>query len=180
MRIEKGNCAGLIIDIQERLVPVMFRKENFLLNTSRLILGLQELNIPVLTTQQYSKGLGETLPEISTLISSFKSIEKISFSCYDEPVFVEALEKIGVINVIICGIESHVCVLQTAIDLKTAGYNPVIVSDCISSRSKQNLKLAHERFLFEGIMVTSYESILFELTRGANDPAFKTISKLVK
>jgi nicotinamidase-related amidase len=83
-------------------------------------------------------------------------------------------------NVIICGIESHVCVLQTAIDLKTKGYNPVVVYDCISSRSKQNLKLAIERFRYEGILITSYESILFELTRGANEPAFKAISKLVK
>jgi hypothetical protein len=180
MRIEKGNCAGLIIDIQERLVPVMIGKERFILNTCRLVLGLRELSIPLIITQQYSKGLGETLPEITTLISHFNPIEKTSFSCYDEPDFVDSIKNIGVKNVIICGIESHICVLQTAIDLKTAGYNPVVVFDCISSRSKQNLKLALERFRYEGILVTSYESILFELTRDANDPAFKGISKLVK
>lgn len=180
MRIEKENCVGLIIDIQERLVPVMTGKDKFLSNTMRLILGLQELEIPLLATQQYTKGLGETLIEISTLINHFKPIEKTSFSCYDEPIFVDALEKLNLKNVIICGIESHVCVLQTSLDLKAAGYNPVVVFDCISSRSKQNLKLALERFRFEGIMVTGYESILFELTRGATDPAFKAISKLVK
>jgi hypothetical protein len=180
MRIEKGNSIGLIIDIQERLVPVMKKKDEFLSNTGRLILGLQELDIPLLVTQQYTKGLGGTLTEISTLISHFNPIEKTSFSCCDEPVFVKALENACVKNIIICGIESHVCVLQTAIDLKATGYNPVVVYDCISSRSKQNLKLALERFRSEHVMVTSYESILFELTRGANDPSFKSISKLVK
>jgi len=180
MRIEKDNSVGLIIDIQERLVPVMKGKEKFLLNSCRLIMGLNELNVPLLITQQYSKGLGETLPEISTLIGNFNPIEKTSFSCYDEPGFVEALENVSAKNVIICGIESHVCVLQTAVDLKAAGYNPIVVFDCISSRTKKNLKLALERFRFEGIMVTSYESILFELTRGAGDPSFKAISKLVK
>jgi nicotinamidase-related amidase len=180
MRIEKENCLGLIIDIQERLVPVMKKKEDFLSNTGRLILGLQELNIPLLATQQYTKGLGETLPDISTLISHFNPIEKTSFSCYDEPKFVEALKNTKAKNIIICGIESHVCVLQTAIDLKTAGFIPVVIYDCISSRTKQNLQLALERFRYENIIVTSYESILFELTRGANNPSFKSISKLVK
>jgi len=180
MRIEKGNCTGLIIDIQERLVPVMFQKDKIISNSCRLILGLQELDVPLIVTQQYSKGLGETIPEISTLVSHFNPIEKTSFSCYDEPKFVEVLTNFEVKNVIICGIESHVCVLQTAIDLKTAGYNPIVIFDCISSRAKSNLKLAIERFRFEGIMISSFESILFELTRGANDPAFKAISKLVK
>lgn len=180
MRIEKGNSIGLIIDFQERLVPVMFQKDKLISKSSRLILGLQELDVPLIVTQQYSKGLGETIPEISTLISHFNPIEKTSFSCYDEPKFVEVLTNCEVKNVIICGIESHVCVLQTAIDLKTAGYNPIVIFDCISSRAKSNLKLALERFRFEGILISSFESILFELTRGANDPAFKAISKLVK
>jgi len=180
VRIDKNNCVGLIIDIQERLLPVMTRKNKFLLNTSHLILGLQELGIGLIVTQQYSKGLGETIPEISTLIHHFKPIEKTSFSCCGEANFVNEVENSKAKNVIICGIEAHVCVLQTAVDLKTAGYNPVVVFDCVSSRSKQNVKLALERFRFESIMVTSSESILFELTRVAGNPVFKAISKLVK
>jgi hypothetical protein len=180
MRIVKENCVGLIIDIQERLFPVMHGKNEFLTNSNRLILGLEELEVPLLITQQYTKGLGETLVEISTLISHFTAIEKIAFSCYDEPQFVKALEESQKKTVIICGIEAHVCVLQTAIDLKAAGYTPVVVFDCVASRYKNNLKLALERFRHEGIMVTSTESILFELTRSANSSAFKTISKLVK
>jgi nicotinamidase-related amidase len=180
MRIEKEHTIGLIIDIQERLFPAMAEKEEFLRNCGILINGLQELAIPLLATQQYTKGLGETLPEVTSIISSFDPIEKTSFSCYDEPVFVGKLESLTVKNVLICGIESHVCVLQTAVDLKNAGYNPVVLYDCVSSRDLRNKQLALERFRYEGIMVAGVESILFELTRGAKAPKFKAISKLVK
>ncbi len=98
----------------------------------------------------------------------------------DEPVVAEKLALSGAMNVIICGIEAHVCVLQTAIDLKESGYNPVVVFDCVSSRTFDNVDLAAERFRNEGVMMTSMESILFELTRSADAPEFKEISKLVK
>lgn len=180
MRILREYTIGLVIDIQERLVPVMEESEILIENCRKLIQGLQILGLPLLVTQQYTKGLGETIDEIKSLIPEFKYIEKKDFSCYDEPVFAEKLALSGVKNVIICGIESHVCVLQTAIDLKEAGYNPVVVFDCVSSRSFDHVDLAAERFRHEGIMMTSMESILFELTRSANAAEFKEISKLVK
>jgi nicotinamidase-related amidase len=180
MRILRQNTIGLVIDIQERLVPVMEENEQFVENCSKLIQGLQILGLPLLVTQQYTKGLGETIDEIKSVISDFQYIEKKDFSCLDEPAFAEKLALSGAKNVIICGIESHVCVLQTAIDLKEAGYNPVVVFDCVSSRSFDNVDLAAERFRYEGIMMTSFESILFELTRSAGAPGFKEISKLVK
>ena len=180
MRIKKENTVAVIIDIQERLFPVMWEKERFLQNCQILLKGLETLNIPMLVTQQYSKGLGETLPEIKNAIPDFNFIEKKDFSCCDEVVFVEKLKATTAKNVIICGIESHVCVLQTAIDLKESGYNPIVVMDCTSSRKKENMKLAMERFRLEGILMTSYESILFELTRSAGTSEFKAISKLVK
>ena len=180
MRILKENTVGLVIDIQERLVPVMEENEQLVENCSKLIQGLQILGLPFLVTQQYSKGLGETVEEIKSVINDFQYIEKKDFSCFDEPAFVEKLELSGAKHVIICGIESHVCVLQTAIDLKEAGYNPVVVMDCVSSRSFDNIDLASERFRYEGIMMASLESILFELTRSAGTPEFKEISKLVK
>lgn len=180
MRIDRENTIGLIIDMQEKIYPAMNDKKELLANTSRLILGLQEFGLPLIFTQQYTKGLGDTLTEISKLVGGFSYIEKTAFSCYDEPNFVMALEEKGAKNILIAGIESHVCVLQTAIDLKAAGYNPIIVFDCVSSRTKESKKLALERFRYEGIMVTSYESALFELLRGAKAPEFKTISKLVK
>jgi len=180
MRITKQNTVGLIIDIQDRLFPVMFEKEKFLNSCRILIHGLAELQIPLLVTQQYTKGLGETHPEIKSLIPEFNFVEKREFSCCDEPNVLDKLKRLNTKNVILCGIESHVCVLQTAVDLKDAGLNPIVVMDCVSSRTIENIELAKERFRFEGIMMTSYESILFELTRSSGANEFRTISKLVK
>lgn len=180
MRITKENTIGLIIDIQERLVPAMFEKEILIKNCSTLIEGLAALNVPMLVTQQYTKGLGETADEIKAVIPDFAFIEKRDFSCCDEPAVLEKLESLNAKNIIIGGIESHVCVLQTAVDLKAAGYNPVVVMDCVSSRVAQSIELAKERFRYEGILMTSCESILFELTRSSVAPEFKAISMLVK
>lgn len=180
MRITKENTVGLVIDIQERLLPAMAEQESFLHHTKILIEGLQTLGLPLLVTQQYTKGLGETVGEISSLIKDFSPIEKRDFSCCDETNVADQLKAQGAKNVIICGIESHVCVLQTAVDLKEAGYNPVVVMDCVSSRSLDNIDLAAERFRYEGIMMTSCESILFELTRSSAAEEFRAISKLVK
>lgn len=180
MRITKENTIGLIIDIQERLFPAMFEKESLLKNTLVLIQGLKVLQIPLIVTQQYSKGLGETIQGIKSVIPDFGFIEKRSFSCCDEPVFIESLKKTEAKNVIICGIESHVCVLQTAVDLKAAGFNPVVVMDCVSSRVAASIEIAKERFHLEEIIMTSAESILFELTRSSAAPEFKAISNLVK
>ena len=180
MRITKENTVGLIIDIQEKLVPAMEENEALLKNCAVLIEGLQELSIPLIVTQQYTKGLGETVEPIKSIIKDFNPLEKKDFSCCDEQTVAGQLKEKGAKNVIICGIESHVCVLQTAIDLKESGYNPVVIMDCVSSRSFDNVDLAAERFRYEGIMMTSYESILFELTRSAAAAEFKAISKLVK
>jgi nicotinamidase-related amidase len=180
MRITTENTIGLIIDIQERLFPAMFEKEILLKNCLTLLQGLAELNIPQIVTQQYTKGLGNTLSEIKTAIPNFEYIEKRDFSCCDEQKVAKKLKELNARNIIICGIESHVCVLQTAVDLKDAGLNPIVVMDCVSSRTKENIELAKERFRYEGIMMVSYESILFELTRSSAEPAFRAISKLVK
>ncbi|HCE57908.1 MAG TPA: hydrolase [Prolixibacteraceae bacterium] len=180
MRITKENTAALIIDIQERLIPAMYEKETLIKNCSTLIEGLTALNIPMLVTQQYTKGLGETADEIKAVIPDFSFIEKRDFSCCDEPAVMGKLKSLSAKNIIICGIESHVCVLQTVVDLKAAGYNPVVVMDCVSSRLPQSIEIAKERFRYEGILMTSYESILFELTRSSAAPEFKAISKLVK
>jgi len=180
MRITRENTIGLVIDIQEKLFPVMHEKENFLKNTLLLIQGLVELRLPLMVTQQYTKGLGDTLVEVQNIIPEFSFIEKRDFSCFDEPAFTEKLRNLEVNNIIICGIESHVCVLQTAVDLKEAGYNPVVVMDCVSSRTKESIEIAKDRFRYEGILKTSYESVLFELTRSSSALEFKAISNLVK
>ena len=180
MRITKENTACLVIDIQERLLPVMTDKDKLLKNCSILIAGLRELGIPLVVTQQYTRGLGETAEEIRSLIPDFCPVEKREFSCCDSTGVTGKMKDLNAKSVILCGIESHVCVLQTAIDLKAAGMTPVVVMDAVSSRSTESIELAKERFRFEGIMITSAESILFELTRSSAAPEFRTISKLVK
>lgn len=180
MRITRENTLGLIVDIQERLFPVIHEKETLLKNCQILIQGLNELRIPLIVTQQYSKGLGQTLPEIRSLIPNFNFIEKTDFSCYGVAEVRGKLQEMNAQNIILCGIESHVCVLQTAVDMREDGLNPIVVMDAVSSRTPQNIELAKERFRHEGIMITSYESILFELTRVAGTDEFRVISKLVK
>lgn len=180
MRIVKDQTIAVVIDIQERLFPVMYKKVGFLGKTKKLIQGLEELSVPIIVTEQYPKGLGETITEISTLIDGFLPIEKSTFSCYDSPVFIDALKKENAPNVILCGIESHVCLLQTAIDLKAAGYLPIVVADCTTSRNELDKLYALDRFRYEGILITSCESILFELTQNSKSEHFKAISKIVK
>ncbi|MCK9411020.1 MAG: isochorismatase family protein [Prolixibacteraceae bacterium] len=180
MRIIRENCIGLVIDIQEKLFPVIAEKEALAVKCRMLIEGMQVLNVPMVVTQQYTKGLGPTISEISSLFDPFYFIEKVSFSCFEEPTYLNALEQSGKRNVLICGIESHVCVLQTAIDLMENGYHPIVISDCISSRNLNEKEIALRRFALEGIRVSTVESILFELTRHSTAAEFRAISKLVK
>lgn len=180
MRITKENTTALIIDIQERLVPVMYEKEALLRNCRILVEGLQILGIPLTVTQQYTKGLGETVQEISSAIPDFTYIEKRDFSCCGEPEVMVQLNRLAAKNIIVCGIESHVCVLQTVIDLKEAGFNPIVVLDAVSSRNPFSIEVAKERFRFENILMTTVESLLFELTVSSSAPGFRAISKLVK
>jgi nicotinamidase-related amidase len=180
MRILAHESVGLIIDIQERLFPLIADSEKVARNTAILIEGLKAVDVKILVTEQYTKGLGVTIEPLKNLLSEISIIEKMAFSCCDEPAFYEKLSLQGVRNVIIAGIESHVCVLQTAIDLLSSGYIPVIVEDCVGSRNPNDKKIAIERLRKEGAVITTYESILFELLRYSGTESFKKISRLVK
>lgn len=180
MRINKANTIGLIVDIQERLFPHIYEHQQLDNNVQILINGLKALEVPVVVTEQYKKGLGETIDSIAQLVEGYAHMEKIAFSCCDEPKFMETLELTTKRQVIIAGIESHICVLQTAIDLKERGFTPIVIEDCVSSRTIENKRIAMNRLRQEGILVSSYESVLFELCRFAGTDAFKSISKLVK
>jgi hypothetical protein len=180
MRIHKEECTGLVIDIQEKLLPVMERKEELIERCVILLKGLQILEVPLLLTEQYPKGLGPTVEPVSSLIGEYRPIEKIAFSCCDEPAYMMALEQSARRKVIICGIEAHVCVLQTVIDLLGAGHLPVVVSDCTSSRNREDKAVAVERMRMEGAVITTSESILFELARVSGNDTFRAISRLVK
>lgn len=180
MRILKHETAAVVIDIQEKLLPHIHEAEFILQNSLKLIEGLQVMEVPIIVTQQYTKGLGNTVPFIVQKFQGFRYIEKVSFSCYDESAFVEQLSASGRSSVILLGIETHVCVLQTCLDLNKAGYVPVVVEDCISSRNPIDKRVAIERMRQEGAIITTYESLLFELTRQAGNEIFKSVSRIVK
>jgi len=174
------NTVLLLIDFQERLFPVMHDKEKLLNNVVKLTKGALALELPIIVTEQYPKGLGTTIPEIKSLISNFKAIEKTCFSCCDEPLFMEALGALKRKQIIIAGIEAHICTYQTAVALARAGYQVEIVSDGISSREADNKTAALAKLGQIGIMPTSTEMALFELLKAAKGDKFKQISSIVK
>lgn len=180
MRILPENTFAIFIDFQERLAPAMYDTEKLIPKTVTLAKGLQELEIPFVVSQQYTKGLGETVSEIKDAIENFSYIDKATFSCCDNEELSKWISDQNKKTVIVCGIEAHICVLQTVIDLLEKDYNVIVVADCVSSRTEYDKKIGLERVRDEGAFVTTTESILFELTRGAKSPHFKVISNLIK
>lgn len=176
MRILREETAALVVDYQEKLVPVMREKELLIYHSQILLQGLKVLDVPMIITQQYTKGLGTTVQDITAAIGKEEFVEKISFSAFEN--VKEMLS--GKRFVIVCGIEAHICVLQTVIGLAAAGYVPVVVEDCISSRKKYDKKIALERMKQEGAIITTTESLLFELLREAGTETSKKIQRLIK
>ena len=173
----------LIIDIQERLASAMPSDviERVIANNTILLKAANELNIPVVYSEQYPTGLGNTLPVISENFNEeSNSIIKTSFSCSGAEGFNEIIAKQKRQQIIISGIESHVCVLQSAIQLQRSGHSVFVVEDAICSRKKLNHKNAIERLRQVGVIVSNVESVLFEWLRNAEHPNFKNISQLIK
>ena len=155
-------------------------KEEMLRKCLILIEGLKVLGVPVVFTEQYPRGLGPTLEPVSIALGGAPAIEKAAFSCCDEPAYLNSLEKSGANTLVICGIEAHVCVMQTVVDMIGSGYRAVVVEDCISSRNPDDLRVALDRMRAEGAVITTCESILFELARISGTEQFKVISRLIK
>ena len=180
MRLKKDESILLVIDIQEKLFPHIHEHDILEKNCRILITGLTSLGVPIMVTEQYSKGLGNTITSIRDAIGTNESIEKNSFSCCGEPDFITAIKQSDKKNVIICGVEAHVCVLQTALDLSDRGYQPVVIEDCVASRKNNDKFIAVDRMRESGVIISTYESILFELCEVAGTEQFKAISRLVK
>lgn len=181
MRILAEDTMALVIDFQEKLMPVMHKKEELIRNTEILIKGLRTLNIPMIVTQQYTKGIGMTISEITNIFGEdFSYEDKIAFSCMDDETIANKINELGKKNIIICGVEAHICVLQTVIDLIEKGYKVILVEDCIGSRKPNDKIVGVKRAIQKGAIITTYEALLFELTRIAKGDVFKTISKLIK
>lgn len=180
MRIKVTDSIFVQVDIQERLFPHIANKEELEKNLLTLVKGLKVLGVPFIVNEQYKKGIGETIASLKKLTDDYPHFEKTTFSCCGNNEGLESIKKTGKKTVIVAGIETHVCVLQTCIDLLENGFKVVLVTDCCSSRKENDTKFAIKRLIQAGVIPTTYESILFELTLDAKNPCFKEISSLVK
>jgi nicotinamidase-related amidase len=177
---DKYNAALVIIDIQERLAAIMKQKDSVISNCLHLIELSRMLNLPIVLTEQYPKGLGQTVEEIKKALPIYRPVEKLTFSCCDEPAFLTGIKKLSRKNLVITGMETHICLLQTCMGLLKNGFNVHLVKDAVCSRTKENWKTACEYMRDAGAVITSTETVLFQLLHIAGTEEFKTISKRIK
>lgn len=180
--LERDKAVLVVIDVQEKLCVAMDEVvlKQLTKNIGIMLESAAEMNIPVLVTEQYVKGLGPTLPELKEKAAAAPCYEKMTFSCCGSAEFVDALKATGRTQVIITGMETHVCVLQTVIELREAGFGVHIVKDAVMSRSKQNWQTAIQAMTLAGAIPTCTESAMFQLLKIAGTDEFKKLSKLVK
>jgi nicotinamidase-related amidase len=180
--LEADRCALLVVDIQEKLLPPIFQKEQLLKNSQLLIRQAGILKIPALVTTQYAKGLGNTTSEITSVLPETQPIDKQMFSCFGSEAFCSVLKRLpGNRNtVLLCGMESHICVMQTALGALREGYIVHVASDAVSSRTEWNWKIGLERMRSAGAVISSTEMILYELLRSSDSPAFKELLPYLK
>jgi nicotinamidase-related amidase len=179
-QLRRTQAGLLVVDIQERLLPAMAEADRVLQNSIRLARGAAVLGLPIWVTEQYKKGLGNTLPELAGAIPGFAPVEKLAFSACGAEGLLSGLRDRAVASVILCGIEAHVCVNLTCLDLLKSGFNVFVVADATSSRSAQNHHIALDRMRHAGAVLCSTEMVLFELLERAGTEEFKEILKLVK
>jgi nicotinamidase-related amidase len=174
------NTVLLIVDVQGKLAHLMQDKEILFNNISKTIKGAQVLDIPIILAEQYPAGLGPTIPEVAGLFEKPNAISKTSFSCCGEDRFMQVLNALHPENVLVAGIETHVCVYQTIRDLIKAGFAVQIIADAVSSRTKDNKRIGLKKSIKAGAEITSVETVLFELLRVAGGEKFKNILEIVK
>ncbi len=181
LKLDRAKAVVLIVDVQSRLAPAM--PEDTLARVVKygraLVGAAKELGIPVLATEQYPKGLGETVPELREVLPS-PPLVKMHFSCGADPAFAAALEKTGRRQVIVAGMEAHVCVYQTARDLVGMGYEVHVCSDAVSSRQELHRQSGLELCREAGAVITNAETAIFDLLHVAGTAEFKKVSALVK
>ncbi len=170
----------IIIDVQEKLFRVMHNQEALVVNLQKIIKGAQVLEIPLLVTEQNPPALGPTIPELKNLLLHVPTISKLSFSCCGEQKFLNKLSALNGQQLLLAGIEAHICVYQTAVELLEQGYEVQVLADCVSSRTEENKQLGLANMREAGASITSVEIALFELLRRAEGEKFREISKLVK
>lgn len=180
MLLSAQRSVLVVVDVQERLLPAVRDQERIVRNTGLLLRAARELAVPVLVSEQYPKGLGPTVASLKELVPDGAMVEKITFSCTGEPAFLDRLDDIGRDQLVLCGTEAHVCVLQTALGLAAAGRSVFLVADATGSRDPRNAELALARMRMNGVQVVSTEMVVFEWMERAGTPAFKALSALIK
>lgn len=178
--LDKENTALLIIDIQDRLANAMKVRDEVVKNCLHLIELSKMMNIPVVVTEQYPKGLGPTVAEIKDALPSYQPIEKLTFSCCEEPNFLNEIKRLNKKTLILTGMETHICVLQTCIDLLKEGFHVHLVRDAVCSREKENWKTGIELMRDAGAVINCTETVLFQLLKVAGTEEFRAISRRIK
>ncbi len=178
--LSREDAVLLVVDVQGKLAQLMDGKDDLFANLRLMIRGARVLDVPVVVTEQYPQGMGSTVPEIAELLDGIDAISKTSFSCCGEPAFTDALQPLGRSQVLLTGIETHICVQQTALDLVHRGYAVQVVADAVSSRTAENRRIGLEKMRDAGVVITSTETALYELLHEAGGPQFKAILQLVK
>ncbi len=178
--LNKEDAVLLIVDIQEKLAVVMKEREKVVRNNLHLIELAKMIDVPVMVTEQYPKGLGPTVAEIREALPAYRPIEKMTFDCCGQPTFLDELKAHRKNTVVLTGMETHICVLQTCIGLLKGGVTVHLVQDAVCSRTKENWKTGVEFMRDAGVVVTSTETVLFQLLKVAGTEEFKKISKRIK
>jgi nicotinamidase-related amidase len=180
--LEADQCALVVVDIQEKLLPPIFNKEQLVKNSQLLIRLANILKIPAIMSTQYAKGLGGTVPEISSLLPGQEAVDKVQFSCFGSDVFCSMLKRVpGNRNtVLLCGMETHICVMQTALAALREGYLVHVASDAVGSRMEWNWKVGLGRMQAAGAVISSTEMMMYELLRSSGSPAFKELLPYLK
>jgi nicotinamidase-related amidase len=180
--LEADQCVLVVVDIQEKLLPPIFEKERLVRNSQLLIRLAGILNIPTLATTQYEKGLGKTVPEIASLLPASHAIDKLEFSCFGSDKFCAQLKHIpGNRNtLLLCGMESHICVTQTALGALRQGFLVHVASDAVSSRTEWNWRIGLERMRAAGAIISSTEMMMYELLRRSGSAGFKELLPYLK
>ena len=176
----KEKTALLVIDIQEKILPVINEGEHVVQNTLKLINGLKIINVPIYFTEQYPKGLGPTESRIKETLTGYEAIQKMTFSCYGAGNLFDEMKKKNIVRVVVCGIETHICVLQTVLDLLANGFQVFVAADAVSSRRVFDSEIALRRMEKNGAEIAVTESVLFEMLNVCGTDEFRAVSKLVK
>jgi nicotinamidase-related amidase len=180
--LEPDQCALIVVDIQEKLLPPIWEKERLVRNAQLLIRLAGILKIPAIVTTQYNKGLGHTVPEVSSLLPDAPTIDKVMFSCFGSEVFCSLLKRLPGqrTTVLLCGMETHICVMQTALGALREGYLVHVASDAVSSRTELNWRIGLERMRAAGAILSSTEMMIYELLRSSGAPAFRELLPYLK